>query len=57
MANDPVCGMEVEPRAAEHATIYEGKTFFFCAVGCEKAFEADPQKYVDPDYQTSMPGL
>jgi len=57
VARDPVCGMEVEPRAAEHATVYEGKPFFFCAAGCEKAFDADPQKYVDPDYRTSMPGL
>ena len=38
MARDPVCGMEVEPRAAEHATVYEGKPFFFCAAGCEKVF-------------------
>lgn len=57
MAKDPVCGMEVEPRTAEHAKVHEGKTFFFCAAGCEKAFDADPEKYVDPEYRASMPGL
>jgi P-type Cu+ transporter len=57
MAKDPVCGMEVDPQTARHVTVHEGKAFYFCAPGCRKAFEADPQRYVDPEYRASMPGL
>ena len=57
MEKDPVCGMDVEPATAEHVTVHEGKTFYFCARRCKETFEADPQRYVDPDYQASMPGL
>jgi P-type Cu+ transporter len=57
MAKDPVCGMEVDPQTAKQVTVHEGKAFYFCAPGCRKAFEADPQRYVDPEYRASMPGL
>ena len=45
MARDLVCCMEVDERKAKYKTEYEGKTYFFCAPGCKKAFEANPQKY------------
>jgi RND family efflux transporter MFP subunit len=43
---DPVCGMEVDPKApnsikAQHG----GKTYYFCSDYCKKAFEANPGKY------------
>ncbi|MEN8263922.1 MAG: YHS domain-containing protein [Nitrospirota bacterium] len=25
---------------------YEGKTYYFCAVGCRESFEKEPEKYV-----------
>lgn len=56
MEKDPVCGMDVEPKDARHMTVHEGKPIYFCAPGCKKAFEADPQKFLDPDYRASMPG-
>lgn len=43
---DPVCGMEIVPTKAGWRTDYNGCTFFFCAEGCMKAFEADPGKYI-----------
>ena len=43
---DPVCGMEVEAAKAAGATIYEGKTYYFCAPACKAAFDADPAKYL-----------
>jgi len=46
MVKDPVCGMEVDEKTAKYKAIYEGKTYYFCAAGCKKAFEANPQKYV-----------
>lgn len=46
MAKDPVCNMNVDEKTAEHKTTYNGKIYYFCAPGCKKAFEADPQKYL-----------
>ena len=54
MAKDPVCGMDVDERTAQHTTAHDGKTYYFCAPGCKKAFEADPRKYLDPNYKPSM---
>lgn len=54
MAKDPVCGMDVDPVTAQHKTEYEGQNYYFCAPGCRRAFESDPQKYLDPSYKPSM---
>jgi P-type Cu+ transporter len=54
MAKDPVCGMDVDPATARHKSEYHGQTYYFCAPGCRKAFEADPKKYLDPGYKPSM---
>jgi Cu+-exporting ATPase len=43
---DVVCGMMVDPKKAAATRQYEGKTYYFCAQGCAKAFEADPKKYL-----------
>ena len=54
MEKDPVCGMSVDPASARHTAEHEGKTYYFCAPGCRRAFEADPRKYLDPSYRPSM---
>ena len=46
MAKDPICGMEVDEKTAKWKTTHMGKTFYFCAPGCQKAFEANPHKYM-----------
>ena len=46
MAKDPVCGMEVDPSTARHTSDYQGQTYYFCAPGCKRAFEQNPQQYV-----------
>ena len=46
MAKDFVCGMDVDEKTAKYKTAHKGKTYYFCAPGCHKAFEANPQKYV-----------
>ena len=38
--------MTVEPATAAASYDYEGKTYYFCAVGCKVAFEKDPEKYL-----------
>lgn len=44
---DPVCGMEVDPEKTSYKTVYKGKTYYFCALGCKTAFEEDPEKYLE----------
>ncbi|MCL5074661.1 MAG: YHS domain-containing protein [Chloroflexi bacterium] len=46
MAKDPVCGMEVDEKTAPAKSEHMGKTYYFCAVGCKKAFEKNPAKYI-----------
>ena len=43
---DPVCGMEVDPKAAEAAWEYEGVTYYFCSRGCLMDFREDPGSYL-----------
>ncbi len=43
---DPVCGMEVDPETAEWKTEYKGETYYFCAPGCQRSFEKDPEKFL-----------
>ncbi|WP_447979551.1 heavy metal translocating P-type ATPase [Candidatus Nitrospira bockiana] len=44
MAIDPVCGMTVDEARAPATAEYQGRTYYFCAPGCKRAFEADPAK-------------
>jgi len=48
MAKDPVCGMDVKEKEAAATSKYKGKTYYFCAPGCKKAFDANPEKYLKP---------
>jgi len=46
MAIDPVCKMQVEESQAAAYSEYKGKKYYFCSVGCKKAFDQNPEKYV-----------
>ncbi len=46
MAKDPICGMDVDERTARHTSEYQGKTYYFCAPGCKRTFDQNPQQYV-----------
>lgn len=46
MATDPVCKMLVSEKTAKWSIEYKGKKYFFCAPGCKKAFEENPEKYL-----------
>ncbi|GAF93519.1 unnamed protein product [marine sediment metagenome] len=46
MAIDPVCKMEVKESEAAATSEYQGKKYYFCAAGCKKAFDQDPEKYL-----------
>ncbi len=43
---DPVCLMDVDPATARYTLDYEGRNIYFCAPGCKKAFERDPEAYL-----------
>ena len=46
MATDLVCHMEVDEKKAAATSEYKGKKYYFCAVGCKKAFDKSPEKYL-----------
>ena len=47
MEIDPVCGMTVDPKTAAGKSEYQGKTYYFCSPGCKRAFDKEPQKYLN----------
>jgi YHS domain-containing protein len=51
IAIDPVCGMEVDPGQAAGKSEYKGQTYYFCAPGCKKQFDRDPERYVGEGQQ------
>lgn len=46
MAKDPVCGMDVDEKKSVATWVYKGRTYYFCAHACKRAFEKDPEKYI-----------
>ena len=46
MAKDPVCNMMVDEKTAKWKSEHEGKTYYFCAPGCKKSFEEEPEVYI-----------
>ena len=40
MVKDVVCNMEIDENTAAATSQYDGKTYYFCAPGCKKAFAA-----------------
>jgi YHS domain-containing protein len=45
MVKDPVCGMTIDEKTAAGKSEYKGQTYYFCAPGCKKKFDADPVRY------------
>ncbi len=46
MAVDPVCRMAVKEDTAQFTSQYQGKMYYFCAAGCKKAFDENPENYM-----------
>jgi len=46
MAIDPVCKMNVDEEKAIATSEYRGKKYYFCAIGCKKAFDTNPEDYL-----------
>ncbi len=47
MWKDPVCGMTVKPDSPHHYQ-YRGEEYHFCSAKCVTKFQADPEKYLNP---------
>ena len=55
VAEDPVCRMEVEMDGAPGGTWeYEGTTYYFCAPGCNRAFQKEPLSYLSGEKNIDM---
>ena len=46
MAVDPVRKMQVDEKKAAATSMYKGTTYYFCAPGCKKVFDAAPEKFL-----------
>lgn len=46
---DPVCGMSFDAEDAAATAEHEGRTYYFCAEHCRRAFQEDPERFVRPD--------
>lgn len=57
MAQDPVCGMTVNPEVARAAGLsaqHEGTDYYFCGRGCRLEFVDNPTHFLNPDYRPQM---
>jgi YHS domain-containing protein len=45
MAQDQVCGCEVDETAAQFKSEFEGRTYYFCTAGCKAKFDSDPSRW------------
>lgn len=55
--HDPVCHMDIEITAAAGRSDYEGRTYYFCAIGCKRDFDDDPEGVLkaEADHDHSQP--
>jgi Cu+-exporting ATPase len=44
--------MQVDTGDARFTVEHEGRTYYFCSKGCMLDFRDDPEKYLDPSYET-----
>lgn len=49
MAKDIVCCMDVEEKTAKYQAMYQGKNYYFCSEACKKAFEDEPELYINAE--------
>ena len=44
---DVVCGMEIESDQAAAQSSFQGQTYYFCSLQCQRDFEAEPARYAE----------
>lgn len=45
MEEDVICGMQVDPKKAASSSEYQGKTYYFCSLGCKRRFDQNPEQH------------
>ncbi len=54
-AEDPVCGMWVDMgKPPGGSWSYDGREYYFCAPGCNRAFQKEPQSYLSGEKRLEM---
>ena len=38
--------MEIDTAVVAGRSEYKGQTYYFCSIGCKKAFDKEPEKYL-----------
>jgi YHS domain-containing protein len=55
-AVDPICKMDVDTENPSGGqSEYQGTSYYFCAPGCKKAFDQDPEKYLSEQPEEPPP--
>jgi len=49
--------MQVQPDRAAGKSEFKGKTYYFCASGCKKKFDSDPDRYLQPKQAAQLTQL
>lgn len=55
MVIDPICKMEVDEKTAKFKSEYKEKAYYFCAPGCKKEFDDNPEKYIEKEEKHQPP--
>lgn len=55
-AQDPVCGMEVNPEETDYSTEYDGRTYYFCSESCKESFDPEEANTTIREKATSISG-
>lgn len=55
-AQDPVCGMWVEPGNSTATSFHAGQPYYFCADGCRRLFDSAPECYLPEPASSAPPG-
>ena len=54
-AVDPVCHMDVDAeKPLGGAWEYQGKSYYFCGPGCNRAFQKEPEAYLSGEKKLEM---
>lgn len=56
MAQDPVCGMQVNESNAPAKSDYKGRTYYFCSLDCKQTFDNNPEEYVAAEDSSTRSG-
>jgi P-type Cu+ transporter len=56
LAQDPVCGMAVDPAKAKATAEHAGQKYYFCCTGCAQKFRSNPEQYLKPNALVTIGG-